>query len=936
MTSVRSTENPAKSTAARLALLVAVALVGLGLMASAASAVTPQLSLGSAFTCVLTGGGTVQCWGTNQYGSLGNNSNTASKTPVSVQGLTGVTQIAAGGDHACALLSDTTVKCWGQNIYGQLGDNSQTDRKVPVAVSGLTGVTQITAGWTNTCALLSDKTVKCWGESSMNGNGSYFDASTPVAVTGLTDVTQIALGGSSACALLSDKTLKCWGANDRFQLGDPTTSGVHRTPYAVPNISDAVEVKVGYKTACARLSDGTLKCLGYSQFGSLGNGDFGASLNPQYSQKTAVSVSGISTATQIDMHHGNHGCGLLADTSIKCWGYNGASQLGDGTTTNSASPLAVSGLTGVTQVATGGNHTCVIASGAVKCWGYNVSGQLGDGTNTTRSTPVDVSGLALAPPADPVLSGAPSAVTNQTSASIGFTSDAGATFLCSVDGGAFSACTSPKSIGSLGQGAHSLAVKAVKGGLESGITTASWTVDTTAPSAPTVTRTSPTSSPTQQTTATITYSGAEAGGTFTCSLDGGAYGACPSSPVPLTGLADGSHTYSVKQTDAAGNSSSAGSVSWVVDNTAPSAPSVSGPSLSSDITHITFSGAEAGGTLTCSLDGGAYGPCPSSPVTLTGLSDGSHTYSVKQTDAAGNTSNAGSFTWTADTALPAAPTVTLTSPTLSPTTQTTATITYSGEVGATYVCSLDGEPFTTCPSSPVALSGLADGPHNYRVRQTDTAGNSGPAGTVNWTVDTIAPAAPVIGGTPSAPSTATTQAFTITKERGTTAQCSLDGGPFVTCVSPVTYRGLAIGSHSLRVKVADGAGNVSPVTTASWSVIPVPPRIRCAPPTVTKPTYELVKVPALYSYVWAVRANGKPGNNDTRKDCALMTLQVSQSTTEPAADEPIKPFKISDGTFTYSSFVITKIGIAPPRWVRVENHVGQWSAWTQAKVNLKR
>ncbi len=67
-----------------------------------------------------------------------------------------------------------------------------------------------------------------------------------------------------------------------------------------------------------------------------------------------------------------------------------------------------------------------------------------------------------------------------------------------------------------------------------------------------------------------------------------------------------------------------------------------------------------------------------------------------------------------------------------------------------------------------------------------------------------------------------------------------------------------------------------------------------------------------------------------------MTLQVSQSTTEPAADEPIKPFKLSDGTFTYSSFVITKIGIAPPRWVRVENHVGQWSAWTQAKVNLKR
>ena len=76
-------------------------------------------------------------------------------------------------------------------------------------------------------------------------------------------------------------------------------------------------------------------------------------------------------------------CARLADTTVRCWGYNGNGQLGDGTLTQRLTPVAVSGLSGVTQLAAGLYHVCAVKNdGTIWCWGYNFYGQIGDATGT--------------------------------------------------------------------------------------------------------------------------------------------------------------------------------------------------------------------------------------------------------------------------------------------------------------------------------------------------------------------------------------------------------------------------------------------------------------------------------------------------------------------------------------------------------------------------
>jgi Pectate lyase superfamily protein len=129
--------------------------------------------------------------------------------------------------------------------------------------------------------------------------------------------------------------------------------------------------------------------------------------------------------------------------------------------------------------------------------------------------------------------------------------------------------------------------------------------------------------------------------TFECKLDNEAsYSAC-TSPKSLSNLSDGSHTFSVRAKDAVDNVDlTPASYTWTVDTTPPETTITAGPTEGGTTTQadasFSFSSSEAKSTFGCQLDGSGFSPC-SSPMTYNGLSNASHTFEVKATDAAGNT-----------------------------------------------------------------------------------------------------------------------------------------------------------------------------------------------------------------------------------------------------------------------------------------------------------
>jgi alpha-tubulin suppressor-like RCC1 family protein len=281
----------------------------------------------------------VKCWGSNEYGQLGNGTTTQSLVPTEVVGLTGkVIAISAGGFHTCALTSEGEVKCWGWNNFGQLGDGTTTQQLNPVAVIELPKrIKSIAAGNLHTCAITSKGSVKCWGDNQGGalGNGMYKYGGqlTPVDVTGLTSgVISISATYDRTCAVTEKGEAKCWGSGFSGELGNGTS----------------------------------VKCWGRSTFGGIGNGEFYPNFLTDGIYPTPVDVSSLTIGIRAIATGDKHTCALTVEGKVKCWGSNGSGQLG-------------------------GHHTCaLLQDGAIQCWGSNNSGQLGDGTIAPRLTPVSV------------------------------------------------------------------------------------------------------------------------------------------------------------------------------------------------------------------------------------------------------------------------------------------------------------------------------------------------------------------------------------------------------------------------------------------------------------------------------------------------------------------------------------------------------------------
>jgi uncharacterized protein (TIGR03382 family)/uncharacterized repeat protein (TIGR01451 family) len=430
-------------------------------------------------------------------------------------------------------------------------------------------------------------------------------------------------------------------------------------------------------------------------------------------------------------------------------------------TSNPANPTNQTTATiSFTSSKAGSTFSCKLDAGAAAaCTSPQAyAGPLTAGSHTFTVTATDTAGNASAPasyawtidltPPVATITASPANPTNQTTANFSFTSNkAGSTFSCKLDAAAASACVSPKSYTALTAGSHTFTVTATDtAGNVSAPASYTWTIDLTPPVA---TIGSSPANPTNQTTASFSFTSSKVGSTFACSLDGAAGTACTSPQAYAGPLPAGNHTFAVTATDPAGNASTPGSYAWTIDLTPPVATITSSPANPTNQTAASFSfiSSKAASTFSCSLDGAAATPCTSPQAYAGPFAAGNHAFTVTATDTAGNISTPAIYTWTIDLTPPVA---TITSSPANPTNQTAASFSFiSSKAGSIFSCNLDAGAAVVC-TPPQAYAGpLAVGRHTFTVTAIDTAGNVSAPASFTWTIGATPPSTTLTASSPT-------------------------------------------------------------------------------------------------------------------------------------------------------------------------------------------
>lgn len=314
----------------------------------------------------------------------------------------GAAVLAVGDGHTVVVKNDGTVLTWGGNSLGQLGNGTTVNTNTPVQASGLTGMTAVAAGPSQTIALKSDGTVWAWGYNGLGqlGNGSSTNSSTAVKVSGLTGVTEIAAGQYHMMALKSDGTVWAWGANNWGQLGNVTAStctsaagssyDCSTIPLQITALSGISAIAAGADHTLALKSDGTVWAWGANVNGQLGNGKitFGSVSPAQVTGLTGISA--IATGAGM-----SHNLALKSDGTVWAWGYNGLGQIGNSTTTDVFTAAQLTALTGISAITGGKTQSIALKSNATLwAWGLNSTGELGTGNTTQSTAPIQIGALS--------------------------------------------------------------------------------------------------------------------------------------------------------------------------------------------------------------------------------------------------------------------------------------------------------------------------------------------------------------------------------------------------------------------------------------------------------------------------------------------------------------------------------------------------------------
>jgi alpha-tubulin suppressor-like RCC1 family protein len=396
------------------------------------------VSLNGAHACAPLANGWIKCWGSNGSGALGigdstdrggNPTDMGQNLPYVDLGTRAVRQLGGGVNHTCAVMSwqgqSMGLRCWGANDQGQLGLGDTLSRGSAAGQMGLSmqnvdlgGIVPsiVASGPQHVCAL-GNQTLKCWGRNDFGqlGQGDRNNRGDNPNEMG-TNLLPINLGTSHfavavtaglqhTCALLENGTVKCWGLGDAGELGAGYQAELGDGPGEMGDALPVVNLGTGQTAqtiaaggfhTCAILQNNQVKCWGYNGFGQLGlndknsrgdnPGEMGDAL-PTVFLGAGRSAKAIGAGIWFS-------CALLDDNSVKCWGYNGDGELGQGNTLNrgddpgemnALQPIQLGTGRSAKSISVGGYEACAILdNNQLKCWGYFAAGELGQGDSISH------------------------------------------------------------------------------------------------------------------------------------------------------------------------------------------------------------------------------------------------------------------------------------------------------------------------------------------------------------------------------------------------------------------------------------------------------------------------------------------------------------------------------------------------------------------------
>jgi len=375
-----------------------------------------RLSVGEETACALDSGGALYCWGLNstrfEYG-VSPTAQGSSPAPVRLASPTFAALSVGPSQHMCGLTSDHLAYCWGRGGFGELGNGS-------AGASGNTYTQVLGNFWSTvsvnrltTCGVTTLGTGLCWGVNQRGEVGTSAvaiptQAFSPVPLETNVKFKRVVSGWLHACAITTADSVMCWGDNRAGQLGLGTTdTSAHTVPTPIASQEKFSDLSLGAMQTCGVTLDHRALCWGQNATGQLGDGTVESRATPTPVagglKFVAISVGsgfagGTSVAAPVSSQAGGsaHTCAMAESGAPYCWGWNGAGQLGDGSTTDRRTPVAVSGGLSVTTIGAGGSSTCAMRGNAVWCWGSNRSGQLGN----SSSSEISPNPISVSPPFD--------------------------------------------------------------------------------------------------------------------------------------------------------------------------------------------------------------------------------------------------------------------------------------------------------------------------------------------------------------------------------------------------------------------------------------------------------------------------------------------------------------------------------------------------------